>query len=144
MSDRKKTPDLMSQILAGDSPSTERPAPTPDTSKAATQQASSTARRSTGSTARRSTSLTVNQQDDLPSDQQAGKPSDTKFKGTYYLSTAGADAIETLSFSLRQRLDPDSRSQVNKSLIVDLALQIVLEDYESAGRNSLIARRLGL
>lgn len=117
MSNRKKTPDLLNQILTGQVPSSSETSSPLDTSKAASHQTST---------------------------EEAESGSVEKIKVTYYLSPEGAEAVEDLWYTLRRMAAPENRGQISKSLIVDLAVQLALSDLEAEGRQGQLALRLGL
>ena len=74
--------------------------------------------------------------------QKARKPvsqhtikTESKVKATYYLSQEAIDALEDAQYRLR-RLAGENRARVSKSLIVELAVKMVLEDVEAKGDKS--------
>jgi len=51
------------------------------------------------------------------------------------------EALEEGWLELRKLADKKDRGQISKSLIVELALQLALEDLEKKGADSSLARR---
>lgn len=125
MSNRKKTPDLLHQILTGhkEDPTASR---TLDTSKSSSQQDG------------------VPEAEEERGSNTSGVATTEKIKGTYYLSPDGANAIDDMWYNLRKLVAPENRGQISKSLIVDIAVQLALEEFEENGRASEIASRIGL
>jgi hypothetical protein len=80
--------------------------------------------------------------------QDTGKPvkQDTsipesveKVKATYYISQSTIDALEDAWYQLRKEASPENRGEISKSLIVDIALKIVIEDLRKQGTESQLA-----
>jgi hypothetical protein len=90
----------------------------------------------------KTTSKIVNQNTSKLSGQQATSPAEGegRVQVGYYLSPEGAEAIEELWYQLR-KMAGAGKTQINKSLIVDLGLQIAREELEKEGSSSKIARR---
>lgn len=65
--------------------------------------------------------------------------SDNKVKATYYLSQKAVDALEDAQYQLR-KMAGESRSKVSKSIIVELAIQMALEDVEAKGNKSRLLK----
>lgn len=63
-----------------------------------------------------------------------------KIRVTHYLSTENLSAIEEVYDELRRRLPYNEKSKVKKSHIVDLALQLIVEDYHKKGDKSELVR----
>ncbi len=125
MADRKKTPDVLGSLLNGKKP--------------VKQQASKTASRNNSKTSKQDDSKLSSQQDGSPAKQYASKPASqydsrmaslkeaAKTKSTFYLSEEANTSLEEGRLHLRKTVPADMRSQVTKSLIVELALQMALE-----------------
>jgi hypothetical protein len=64
-----------------------------------------------------------------------------KVKATFYLDAQAVEALEAGWMELRKLADKKDRSQISKSLIVELALKLALEDLEKKGADSSLARR---
>lgn len=65
-----------------------------------------------------------------------------KVKATYYLSQMTLDELEDAWHQLRKEASRENRGEISKSLIVDIALTIVLEDLKELGLQSPIASRM--
>ena len=70
------------------------------------------------------------------------EPSGEKVKATYYISVEAVEALEEGWIQLRRLTPKDKRSQTSKSLIVELAVQMALEELESKGDKSKLAKRI--
>ena len=114
MAPRKKLPDVMGELLGG------------NTRAAAQAKATKPADQNTG--------IPVNPQTDIPVDQKG----DEKVKATYYLSSQTVDTLEEAKLRLRRLMRTDKRS-ISSSSIVDAALQIAFADLEAAGVKSRLA-----
>lgn len=97
MADRKQTPDILSELMAG---SSEKKPASQQTSKPAKRQASK------------------------PSEKKPAPPpaEQEKTKATFYLSPGGIEALESSWMKLRS-LAGSHRGQVSKSALVEVALQ---------------------
>ena len=114
MAERKPTPNIMGELL-GEKPEAPKPR------RPVKQQASTTVKHLTST----------------PVHQQA---SDTKpIKATYYFSPATVEAIEEAWLQLRKLDRTAGRSGISKSLIVEKAIQIALEELERKGDKSQLA-----
>ena len=102
---------------------------------------------------------TASQQASKPVEQHTSKPARAhaytrigayvlgyKEKGTYYLSAETMERLdEVLPYSRRlvaEMVSKDKRRLVSKSLLVEAALQIVLDDLEENKAESLLAKKL--
>lgn len=118
MDDRKRTPDVLGQLMGGD------PEERQQTAKAAKRQ------------------------DAKPSNQQSAKTlrqrlaTGGKTKATLYLSPETAYELELAKLELRKVLDPDNLKDVTKSSIAEAALSLALRGLEADGENSAIAKEL--
>ena len=128
MADRKKTPDILGSLL-GDTSKTEYH----NDSKPELQPTSKPVRKSTGKTVSRPTSKPVSQKKPLVTG-----PAE-KVKATYYLDAEIVEALEEGWMGLRKLADKKDRSRISKSLIVELALKLALEDLEKRGSESSLA-----
>lgn len=124
MSDRKQTPDILSELLSGARKKQE--APPPPEARAAPPPPE---RRAEPSRA---------------VEGEGEEPTYDKVKATYYLSPAAVEAVDDLWYQLRRQTMPERRTSISKSLIVDLVVQLALEELQRDGRDSALARRLGL
>ena len=115
MAERKTTPDIMGALLGKEAE------PVSKSTKPRKQRDSMSMRRHTGSPAR----------------QPAG---DLKaVKATYYFSPETIEAIDEAWMKLRRLAGTAGRSSVSKSLIVENAIQMALQELENKGDKSQIA-----
>jgi hypothetical protein len=157
MADRKETPDILGGLLGDKKPK----APQEKNEK---EEAKKPAYHNTGMPEYHKDSKTVKQQARKPSKQPASKPagqkpqrtdkadeeatsdsgevSGEKLKATYYLAIEVVDALEEGWYQLRRMASTDNRTSISKSLIVETALQITLEELNTSGQKSRIAKRL--
>ena len=122
MADRKKTPDILGSLLG-------------DTIKPEYHN----------------TGIPEYHKDSKPELQPASKPVSQKkpeaqepaekVKATYYLDAEVVEALEEGWMELRKLADKKSRGQISKSLIVELALQLALDDLEKRGADSSLAKK---
>ena len=114
MADRKKTPDILGSLLG-------------DTSK----------------TEYHNNSKPELQPTSKPVSQKKAEPQEPaeKIKATYYLDAEVVEALEEGWMELRKLADKKSRGQISKSLIVELALQLALEDLEKRVAESSLAKK---
>lgn len=140
MADRKKTPDILGSLLGDTSKTEYHNTGIPEyhnDSKPELQSTSKPVRKSTSKTVSKPTSKTVGQK----------KPLETgpaeKVKATFYLEAGIVEALEEGWMELRKLADKKDRGQISKSLIVEQALKLALEDLEKRGAESSLARRRG-
>lgn len=154
MADRKRTPDILTDILGGGpSPA---PAPRPEASIPASQEAglpvrqdtSKPARQDTGKPASQPTRKPARQQARTPASQQASKtaeepaPGGDRLKATYYLSSEAMAGLDEAWLQLRRMAKAEDRTRISKSLMVEQAILLALEELEAEGAESRLARRL--
>lgn len=130
MADRKKTPDILDDLLGGAEPEpvkkpVEQPTSTPVHHKASTPVIQA------------KTGRPKREKKPAPPVKAPGE----KVKATFYLSSEVVEALETGWIQLRQLTPKDRRGQVSKSLIVELAVQEALEDLVSKKERSSLARK---
>jgi hypothetical protein len=152
---RKQTPDILSDLLDGKGPAlsdhspdapdaraqlagpstpsggTKRPARTRSAQApgvSAARRAPSTPRDAAAATAE---SARTRETDDEP-----------KAKATFYLGRRALDVLDEAHYALRRSLPPRERSRINKSLIVEAALHMVLDDLEDPSRSDQLLARL--
>ena len=123
MADRKKTPDILGSLLG-------------DTSKPEYHNDSKPELQPTIKTVRKPTSKPVSQKKAL-----AEEPAE-KVKATFYLDSKAVESLEDGWMELRKLADKKGRGRISKSLIVELALQMALEDLRKKGSDSLLAKKL--
>lgn len=118
---RKKTPDVMSTLL-----------PTSTASKSAPP---ATAKKHAGKPGKQQASKTAKRQD--------SKPDEPPIKVTYYLSPEILEALELAQIQLRKHVGRSERGKISKSLIVEQALQLALDDWDTKKGRSRLAKVLG-
>ena len=138
MAERKKTPDILGSLLGDTSKTEYHNTGIPEyhnDSMPELQPASKTVRKSTGKPVSKPTSKPVSQ-------KKAGaqEPAE-KVKATFYLDAQAVEALEAGWMELRKLADKKDRSQISKSLIVELALKLALEDLEKKGADSSLAKK---
>lgn len=155
MADRKKTPDILGSLL-GDTikpeyhntgipeyHNTGKPELQP-TIKPVSQLDSKPVRKLTGKQVIR---LPKKTEAELPKKTavKLKKAEDTgpalKMKATFYLDAETVEALETGWMELRKLADKKDRGQISKSLIVELALQMALDELKTQGAKSLLAQK---
>ena len=139
MADRKKTPDILGSLLGDTSKTEYHNTGIPEyhkDSKPELQPTSKPVRKSTGKTVSKPTSKPVSQK--KPEAQPA-----EKVKATFYLDTEIVETLEEGWMELRKLADKKDRGQISKSLIVELALKLALEDLEKRGAESSLAKKRG-
>jgi hypothetical protein len=139
MADRKKTPDILGSLLGDTIKPEYHNTGIPEyhnTSEPELQPTIKPVRKSTGKTVSKPTSKPEGQK--KPEAQPA-----EKVKATFYLDAGIVEALEEGWMELRKLADKKDRGQISKSLIVELALQLALEDLEKRGAESSLARRGG-
>jgi len=123
MAERKKTPDILGSLLG-------------DTSKPEYHNTGIPEYHNDSKPVRKPTSKPASQKKDR--DQEpAGK-----VKATFYLDSKAVESLEDGWMELRKLADKKGRGRISKSLIVELALQMALEDLRKKGSDSLLAKKL--
>lgn len=142
MADRKRTPDILGSLLGG----------------AEEEASQKPAGKNTIKTEHHNDIMPVNHKDGTPADKPTIKPvrkkpepqpapepgeaPEVKVKATYYLSGEIMDSLESVWIELR-RLTPKSlRGQISKSLIVEVALEKALYEFNKKGKNSPLAKEV--
>ena len=131
MADRKKTPDILGSLL-GDTSKTEYH----NTGIPEYHNDSEPELQPTSKPVRKRTSKPVSQKKAL-----AEEPAE-KVKATFYLDSKAVESLEDGWMELRKLADKKGRGRISKSLIVELALQMALEDLRKKGSDSLLAKKL--
>jgi hypothetical protein len=146
--DRKQTPDILGSLLDGkkEDKDTIKPEYHKD-SKPVKHKDSKTALQPTRRPVSQSTSKTdktATKPDKAvrESPEPVREPSGEKLKATYYLAVEAVDSLEEGWYQLRRMASTEARTGISKSLIVETALQIALEELEKSGQKSRIAMRL--
>ncbi len=115
MPDRKHTPDIMSELMAGQSASTP-----------VKQQASKPVKQQASKPVKQQASKPVKQQASKPVKKQASKPepaaAEESIKATFYLSPGAIEALEQLWMKRRQKAEPQQRGRITKSHLVEEAI----------------------
>ena len=135
MAERKKTPDILGSLL-GDTSKTEYH----NTGIPEYHNDSMPELQPTSKTVRKSTGKPVSK----PAGQkkaEAEEPAE-KVKATFYLDSKAVESLEDGWMELRKLADKKSRGRISKSLMVELALQLALEDLRKKGSDSLLAKKL--
>ncbi len=70
---------------------------------------------------------------------KAGDDESDKQRVTHYLSTKILADLEEVYEEIRRRLPFNEKAKVKKSHIVDLALEMIVEDYRKKGDKSLLS-----
>ena len=138
MSDRRQTPDIMGDLLGEE----EKPSPKAeeqDTSIPASQQAGKTAKQQEGKPVKRQARKPARQPDSKPTEQEI--PEAEKIKATYYLSPETIDSLNQAWLQLRRLAKAEDKAQISKSLIVDRALLLAIEELEAKGAKSKLASK---
>ena len=139
MAERKKTPDILGSLLGDTSKTEYHNTGIPEyhnDSKPELQPTSKPVKQPTIKPAGKPTSKPVSQKK-----AQAEEPAE-KVKATFYLDSKAVESLEGGWMELRKLADKKSRGQISKSLMVELALQMALEDLQKKGSDSLLARKL--
>ena len=134
MRDRKKTPDILGSLLG-------------DTSKPEYHNAGIPVHHNDSKPVLQPTSKTVSQSTSKPARQkkaqaQAQAPDTApaeKVKATFYLDAKTVEALEDGWIQLRKLAD--NRGRISKSLIVELALDMALEELEKRGSESSLCKK---
>lgn len=154
MADRKHTPDILGSLLGG---SDQEPAKKP-----ASQPTIKPVDQNTGIPEYHNAIKTEGHNDGIPEGQPTIKPAKKKretaaqqapakepeeapgdkVKATFYISGQVVEDLEAGWIKLRKLAPKETRSQVSKSLIVELAVQMALEELESKGSRSLLAKKI--
>ena len=143
---REETPDVLGKLLGGKPPASPPEEPAEETlpEQLPEGEGQEEQARAEAPPEEKPTSKPAKQQDSKPARQRAKKPpelpvSDEKVKATYYLSPETLDFLESAWLKLRRLAGQEKRSQVSKSLIVELALQVALDDLRVRNEKSDIA-----
>ena len=72
------------------------------------------------------------------------KKSDSKpsVKVSFYLTREVLVSLEEARLKLRELARPEGRTKITKSLIVEVAIQLAIEELEASGEKSPLARML--
>ena len=79
----------------------------------------------------------------IPTSRPVKKPdSRPSVKATFYLTKEVLDSLEEARLKLREMARPEGRAKITKSLIVEVAIQLALEELEASGEKSPLAGML--
>ena len=131
MADRKKTPDILGSLLGDTSKPEYHNTGIPEYHNDSEPELQPTSK-----PVRKRTSKPVSQKKAL-----AEEPAE-KVKATFYLDSKAVEALEDGWMELRKMADKKNRSRISKSLMIELALQMALEDLQKKGSDSLLAKKL--
>lgn len=140
MADRKSTPDVLGSLLGGDTEPPKKPADQ-NTIKTEYHNTGTPEYHKDGKPVKQPTSKPARQKK-KPAPIKEEEASEDKIKATYYISTEIAEALEDGWIQLRRISPKDSRGQVSKSLIVELALQEALDELKSKGKDSRLGKKV--
>lgn len=130
MADRKKTPDIMADLLGGSPPQ--------PTIKPEYHNAGIPADQQTIKPERKRSAPKAKPAPDKETPKQATRE---KVKATFYISADIVDRLEDGWSELRKISPKEARGEVSKSFIVETALQDALDGLARSGRTSLLAKR---
>lgn len=74
--------------------------------------------------------------------EEAKSSEDNKTKATYYISQQLIEDIDQAWFDLRKLLKPTDRGKLSKSLLVELAVKVAVEDFRKNGKNSILLQQI--
>jgi len=147
--DRKETPDILGSLLGDKKPEDQKQEDTSKPeyhkdSKPVRQQARKPVEKPDSKTVRQKTRKSAAAAPEPPEAvrEPSTEASGEKIKATYYISIEAVEALEDAWAQLRKMASTDTRTSISKSLIVEQALQIVLEELEKTGQKSRLAKRL--
>lgn len=79
----------------------------------------------------------------IPTSKPVKKPdSRLSVKATFYLTRDVLDSLEEARLKLREMARREGRAKITKSLIVEVAIQLAIEELEAAGEESPLAGML--
>jgi len=133
MADRKQTPDILGSLL-GDTP---KKPEDQNTIKTEYHKAGIPEYHKDSKPVRQPTSKPVSHK---KAPDQAQAPGE-KVKATFYIDSKAVEALEDGWIQLRKLAPKKVRGHISKSLIVELALQMALEDLKAKGSSSQIAKK---
>ena len=135
MTDRKKTPDILGSLL-GEIKESPKKMVNQNTIEPEYHKDGKSEEKHTIKPARQKKSISTPE----PQVKEEETPGD-KVKATYYISSEIVESLEEGWIQLRRLTPKDQRAQISKSLIVELALQVALEELESKGSESNLFKR---
>jgi hypothetical protein len=79
----------------------------------------------------------------VPTSKPLKKPdSRPSVKATFYLTKEVLFSLEEARLKLREMARPEGRAKITKSLIVEAAIQLAIEEMEASGEKSPLAGML--
>ncbi len=132
MADRKKTPDIMVDLLGGSPP---QPAIKPEYHNAGIPADQPTIKPEKKRSAPQARSA--------PEEKTPALATREKVKATFYISADIVDRLEEGWSELRRISPKEARGDISKSFIVETCLQEALEGLARSGRTSLLAKKAG-
>jgi hypothetical protein len=79
----------------------------------------------------------------IPTSEPVKKPaSRPSVKATFYLTRDALFSLEEARLKLREMARPEGRAKITKSLIVEVAIQLAIEELEASGEKSPLAGML--
>jgi len=128
MADRKKTPDIMADLLGGSPP---QPTIKPEYHNTGIPEGKPTIK------PKRSAPKPKPAPEEKPPKQATRE----KVKATFYISADIVDRLEEGWSELRKISPKEARGEISKSFIVETCLQEALEGLARSGRTSLLAKK---
>jgi len=141
--DRKETPDILGSLLGGSEAPKKK-----DTSKEEYLNTgipeylnnSIPVKKNTSITEVRHTTKPASRKKPAVSKDKKAAPEE-KVKASFYLDAGAVEALEDGWMELRKLAPKKARTQISKSLIVELALQIALDELKAKGARSSLASK---
>jgi hypothetical protein len=79
----------------------------------------------------------------IPARKPVKKPADRpSVKATFYLTREVLVSLEEARLKLREMARPEGKAKITKSLIVEVAIQLAIEDLQASGEKSPLAAML--
>ena len=79
----------------------------------------------------------------IPTRKPVKKPADRpSVKATFYLTREVLFSLEKARLKQREMARPEGKAKITKSLIVEVAIQLAIEDLEASGEKSPLAGML--
>ena len=79
----------------------------------------------------------------IPTSKPVKKPANRpSVKATFYLTREVLASLEEARLKLREMARPEGKAKITKSLIVEVAIQLAIEDLEASGEKSPLAGML--
>jgi hypothetical protein len=79
----------------------------------------------------------------IPTSKHVKKPANRpSVKATFYLTREVLVSLEETRLKLREMARPEGKTKITKSLIVEVAIQLAIEELEASGEKSPLAGML--